>query len=146
VDSWWLIGTPLPILNIFGIYLLLLRVLPAYMEKRKPYNITTITRIYNLFQVAACSYFVYKGYKLNRFEIFEVPWRGVSLDTFLDEKEIESHYTTCWWFIWLRILEFAETIFFILRKKNNQVSFLHVYHHISTVVVLYIFARYSGSE
>lgn len=29
----------------------------------------------------------------------------------------------------LKILDLLDTIFIILRKKQNQVSFLHVYHH-----------------
>ncbi len=28
-----------------------------------------------------------------------------------------------------KLLEFADTAFFIIRKKNSQVTFLHVYHH-----------------
>ena len=28
--------------------------------------------------------------------------------------------------------EFMDTLIMILRKKNNQISFLHVYHHAST--------------
>lgn len=36
-----------------------------------------------------------------------------------------------WWFYFSKCLEMLDTIFFVLRKKNNQVSFLHVYHHAS---------------
>ncbi|CAB3979678.1 elongation of very long chain fatty acids 4 [Paramuricea clavata] len=31
-----------------------------------------------------------------------------------------------------------DTIFFILRKKNNQITFLHVYHHTSILVLWWI--------
>ena len=34
-----------------------------------------------------------------------------------------------WWFYFSKLLEFMDTFFFILRKKNGQISFLHVYHH-----------------
>ncbi|XP_070505842.1 very long chain fatty acid elongase F-like, partial [Chironomus tepperi] len=47
-------------------------------------------------------------------------------------------------FIILRLSELLETVFFVLRKKFKQVSMLHVYHHISTVVLLWIFLLYSG--
>ena len=36
-----------------------------------------------------------------------------------------------WWYYFSKCIEFLDTIFFILRKKNNQISFLHVYHHAS---------------
>lgn len=34
-----------------------------------------------------------------------------------------------WWYYISKLVEFLDTFFFILRKKNNQLSFLHVYHH-----------------
>ena len=37
--------------------------------------------------------------------------------------------SVCWWFYISKILELFDTLFFVLRKKNNQISFLHVYHH-----------------
>nr|CAD7398517.1 unnamed protein product [Timema cristinae] len=33
-------------------------------------------------------------------------------------------------------------MFFVLRKKNNQVTFLHVYHHVSTAGITFIGAKY----
>lgn len=46
----------------------------------------------------------------------------------------------------LKIFEFLETIFFVLRKKNSQISNLHVYHHVSTAGLVYIGANYYGCE
>ena len=34
--------------------------------------------------------------------------------------------------ILLQAYEFMDTLIMILRKKNSQISFLHVYHHAST--------------
>jgi hypothetical protein len=54
---------------------------------------------------------------------------------------------TFWFYgILLRIIEFIETIIFVLRKKQNQISFLHVYHHISTIIIFWVFLKYSGSK
>uniref|UniRef100_A0A1B6BWX1 Elongation of very long chain fatty acids protein n=2 Tax=Clastoptera arizonana TaxID=38151 RepID=A0A1B6BWX1_9HEMI len=35
----------------------------------------------------------------------------------------------CWWYYFSKFTEFFDTIFFVLRKKNEQVSTLHVIHH-----------------
>uniref|UniRef100_A0A8C3K4B0 Elongation of very long chain fatty acids protein n=1 Tax=Calidris pygmaea TaxID=425635 RepID=A0A8C3K4B0_9CHAR len=35
----------------------------------------------------------------------------------------------CWWFFFSKVIELLDTVFFILRKKQEQVTFLHVYHH-----------------
>ena len=37
--------------------------------------------------------------------------------------------SVCWWFYISKVLELFDTLFFILRKKNSQVTSLHVYHH-----------------
>ncbi|XP_017057395.1 elongation of very long chain fatty acids protein F-like isoform X2 [Drosophila ficusphila] len=43
-----------------------------------------------------------------------------------------------------KYMDLLETFFFVLRKKNQQISFLHVFHH--TYMVLFVFAilRYHG--
>ncbi|KAI5750176.1 hypothetical protein M8J76_013441 [Diaphorina citri] len=35
----------------------------------------------------------------------------------------------CWWYYFSKFTEFFDTFFFVLRKKQNQVSTLHVIHH-----------------
>lgn len=35
----------------------------------------------------------------------------------------------CWWYYISKFTEFFDTLFFILRKKNEHVSTLHVIHH-----------------
>lgn len=38
---------------------------------------------------------------------------------------------------WLKVTELSETVVFILRKKMTQVSVLHVFHHCSTIGLVY---------
>lgn len=35
----------------------------------------------------------------------------------------------CWWYFFSKFTEFFDTFFFIMRKRNDQVSTLHVIHH-----------------
>lgn len=37
-------------------------------------------------------------------------------------------------------------MFFVLRRKQNQITFLHVYHHMSVVCLALLFSRYTFSE
>lgn len=53
------------------------------------------------------------------------------------------HYVM-WWFLVLRIYELIETVFFVFRKKWNQITFLHVFHHVSSILIFWIFFKYSG--
>ena len=42
----------------------------------------------------------------------------------------------------LKIVDLLDTIFFVLRKKNNQVTFLHVYHHTGMVALTWNATKY----
>lgn len=46
-----------------------------------------------------------------------------------------------YFFYLLKVADLLDTIFFILRKKNNQVTFLHIYHHAGMVTIGYIYCK-----
>lgn len=43
-----------------------------------------------------------------------------------------------WWYFISKGIEYLDTVFFILRKKFSQVTFLHVYHHCSMFTLWWI--------
>lgn len=139
-------GTPYPLLLIIAVYLyVVLKAGPKFMENRKAFNLNNVTRVYNLFQIILCTYGVLKAPHMGLF--FKYGWKCVPLPKATDEitSQMLDYYNHYWFFILLRTSEFAETIFFVLRKKQNQVSLLHVYHHIAVVGLLWMFLKYSGS-
>ncbi|KAG5669859.1 hypothetical protein PVAND_000150 [Polypedilum vanderplanki] len=145
VSSWPFMATPYPLLTTIVIYLwIVLKAGPKYMSKRKPFNITTIIRIYNILQVIACIYFVVTAHQ-HEFT-FALMWQCVNVPQKNDviPNHLMALNNMLWLFLMLRIIEFFETIFFVMRKKFDQVTALHCYHHISTVVLLWIFLKYSG--
>lgn len=111
------------------------------MKKRQAYELTTITRSYNIFQVLCCIYLVKKYY--------ENGWsysKAINCD-FKPTSEVVLGVAGVWWLnTMVRILELVETIFFILRKKFNQASFLHIYHHISSIAIIWSILKYEPSE
>lgn len=54
--------------------------------------------------------------------------------------DVNEYNIACalWWFYISKLVEMMDTIFFVLRKKNNQISFLHVYHHASMFPLWFI--------
>lgn len=146
VTSWPLMSSPIPLTTIFAMYLLFVyKIGPAFMRNRKPFNLTLVTRIYNVYQILACTAFIILGYQHEmRLEYIWKCFQSPKLRGYVSEMEMRYYYF-CWYFIMLRLSELIETVFFILRKKDNQVSVLHVYHHISTIVLLYIYNQYTGS-
>lgn len=47
-----------------------------------------------------------------------------------------------WWLMFLKLFDYVETVVFVLRKKQNQVSGLHVYHHVSNIVCVWYYLKY----
>lgn len=43
-----------------------------------------------------------------------------------------------WWYFISKGIEYLDTVFFILRKKFSQVTFLHVYHHCTMFTLWWI--------
>ena len=50
--------------------------------------------------------------------------------------------------VWLyyisKCIEFLDTIFYMLRKKNSQITFLHVYHHATMFPIWWIAVRWAA--
>ena len=52
--------------------------------------------------------------------------------------------SACWFCYFSKFVEFMDTVFFVLRKKNNQITFLHVYHHSSMALVLWMWTKWAA--
>lgn len=59
-----------------------------------------------------------------------------------NSMEMCMAYVTYSYFI-LKLMDYLDTVFFILRKKWAHVSFLHVYHHLMISVGSYILVLYA---
>jgi hypothetical protein len=110
--------------------------LPKFMKNRDPYAVKNWLRFYNIFQIIACSVFVVMTYNLG-FD-YRFIWKCESFDFIGREGRIKI-LLGLFLFLSLRVFEFSETFVFMLRKKLNQASFLHMYHHVSTVLLMWVF-------
>lgn len=125
------------LLIIFGAYLWFVLVAgPKFMKNREAYNVTPLLRVYNISQVISCSIYVVRAYMLGF--TFQYIFKCQRFEFLSDDARLEI-LIGCWLFLNLRVFEFVETIFFVLRKKQNQASFLHIFHHIGSVMMTWLF-------
>lgn len=68
-----------------------------------------------------------------------IRWKGISKAC---SPIIFQIAAALWWYYFSKCIEFLDTIFFVMRKKNNQVSFLHVYHHASMFPLWWLGVKY----
>ncbi|XP_033215559.1 elongation of very long chain fatty acids protein 4-like [Belonocnema kinseyi] len=139
VTDWPLMGSMWPTFFILVSYVyVVFQCGPRYMKNKPAYDLRTFIRCYNIFQIVTNAYIVR--------EILAVYPDAAAL------RCVPGDYSTtpsalriaraCYWVSLLKVIDLIETVIFVLRKKNNQITFLHVYHHITTVLAALISLRY----
>lgn len=90
------------------------------------FRLKPVMRVYNAFMVVLSFYMGSKAILLNRASnnpVFCVPLAGG-----VGGNEMAR---LTWLFTFSKVLEFLDTVFMIVEGRLRQVSFLHVYHHLS---------------
>lgn len=95
---------------------------------------------YNIYQIVACVYVIKTMWDDEGLPPTEYFSKCTKATSFLNSPKL---YKFTLLIYWLKASEMLETIVFVLRKKNNQISFLHVFHHCATITMSYL-GGYSG--
>ena len=139
-NNWPFVSSPFPTILISLLYLyFVLRCGPRYMKDKPPYSCRKFIQFYNIFQIVLNYLIVY--------HIFDAGWYE---DYFIycvkpDYSSNPRPYkiaTILWYTYMLKLIDYVETGVFVLRKKNRQVSFLHLYHHVSTAMLAWLYVKY----
>ncbi|XP_026729756.1 elongation of very long chain fatty acids protein 7-like [Trichoplusia ni] len=131
--EWFLAAKPYQIVTLLGLYhMFVLKWGPQFMKNRKPFNLDIIMVAYNAIQVVVCVLIFIKALYLGWG--WDYKWFCEPIDYSFTPKAIEVSRLTYYYFL-LKVVDLLDTIFFVLRKKFNQVSFLHVYHHTGMVLL-----------
>lgn len=119
--------SPWVILSTVVLYLYFVQDLgPSLMAKRKAFNLHRVMQVYNVVQIVVCTYLIYKAMILSWLVDFNFMCHVVDYSP--DPRQIEIARTV-WMYFMVKVFDLLDTVFFVLRKKEKQISFLHVYHH-----------------
>ncbi|KAJ3606387.1 hypothetical protein NHX12_025908 [Muraenolepis orangiensis] len=130
-----MMSSPLPTLAISCLYLLFLWAGPRYMQDRQPFTLRKTLTAYNFSMVVLNFYIAKELLIASRAAGYSYLCQPVDYSEDVNEVRIAS---ALWWYYISKGVEFLDTVFFILRKKFNQVSFLHVYHHCTMFILWWI--------
>eukprot|EP00117_Sycon_ciliatum_P042101 scpid78516/ scgid1871/ Elongation of very long chain fatty acids protein 4; 3-keto acyl-CoA synthase Elovl4; ELOVL fatty acid elongase 4 len=139
--DWPLVRSPLPMIVWLVVYLLAVFFGPKLMKNRQPFELRGLMAGYNLLMV------VWSGYMMTELHLvtYHLDNRYCTGIDYSDDPKAVRLASVIWLTYISKGIEFSDTIIFILRKKTNQVTFLHVYHHAVVLVVGYMAARwYTG--
>ncbi|KAM7362120.1 very long chain fatty acid elongase 7-like isoform 1-T1 [Cochliomyia hominivorax] len=134
-----LMDNPLYTFGLVGIYLCWVLVIgPFFMRDRKPFQLRRTLVIYNAFQVTISAYMFY--------EHLMAGWLSYNLKCqpvdYSDGPMSKRMLNLCYIYYLSKLTEFADTIFFVLRKKSNQITWLHVYHHSVTPLETWVLVKF----
>lgn len=138
--DWFLSGSILPLFTILVTYLYFcLYAGPRFMKDRKPFELRNTLIVYNAANVLLSVYLVY--------EALEAGWRKYYSFTcepvdYSNNPLAVRMAGAVWFYYMCKLIELMDTVFFVLRKKQNQVSFLHMYHHTMMPFAAFIGTKY----
>lgn len=121
----------------------LFRFIYSFMEKKSAFSLKWLLAAYNMIQVFVCCHIIF-GLLSNEFNIIKF-WKCQSVD-YKNNLKANTLVNYAYQTFLLKLFELAETVFFILRKKQTQVSKLHVYHHVSTAIFAWIVVKYTAGQ
>ncbi|XP_028523663.1 elongation of very long chain fatty acids protein AAEL008004 isoform X3 [Apis cerana] len=125
--NWFMMSSPFPTLFICLSYVYGVKVLgPKLMENRKPFQLKNVLIVYNLFQMVFSAWLFYESLMGGWWGHYSFHCQPVD---YSDNPIAIRMVHACWWYYFSKFTEFMDTIFFVLRKKNDHVSILHVIHH-----------------
>lgn len=124
--GWPLVDSPTPTLFYTVLYLSIVWLGPKLMKQRSAFKLTWALIPYNLAMAVLNGYIAIELFTAStrlRYSYICEPCREINHP---DELQIAN---AVWWYYISKLFEFCDTFFFILRKKEEQLTFLHVYHH-----------------
>ncbi|CAG9115797.1 unnamed protein product [Plutella xylostella] len=140
-ESWWMMSGPGPLITVLISYPLLLHfsraTLHAGPEALRPQVPRYVA--YNVSQVLMSVYLVYEGMVAGWWNDYNFSCQPVD---YSDTPKANRMAAAVWWYFFAKIVELLDTIFFVLRKKNRQISFLHLYHHTMMPICAWIGTKF----
>lgn len=141
VKNWLLMDTPFKTAAILLVYLILLRAITSYMKDKKPYSLKWPLIIYNTIQVIGSFYIFIEILTVAIKSNYSLTCQVV--DYSADPLPMRM-LSVLWWFYFSKAVDLLDTMFFALRKKSNQITFLHVFHHLTMFPYGWIGLKYVG--
>ncbi|CAH0554794.1 unnamed protein product [Brassicogethes aeneus] len=120
-------------------YLYLIDYLKKFMHNRPPYNLKSAILLYNGLQVCFNGYITYHAF----FESLNLSLYCSPINYSTEPRHLFVLKIAYFYFL-TKILDTLDTIFFILRKKDSHVSFLHIYHHFGMINITWIGVKFLG--
>lgn len=134
VKNYPLVGNDPTVLCLVIFYLLFVILGKRFMEHRKAVNVPVpVLFVYNFGLVIMSAYMleeVVVGVYQSQYDFF----CGRIMNTPAEMKVVNG----LWWYFFSKAIELLDTVWMVIRKKNDQITFLHVFHHSTMLLIWWI--------
>jgi len=137
-----LVKEPIYIFALVIAYLVIVIKGPKWMAHRDGFELRKPLVAYNFFLVALSAWMMY--------EFFVTTIINESVNFLCHPLNPQDRSASqmrqlnvLWVYFFSKVIEFMDTFFFILRKRNRQLTFLHVYHHASIFILEWLSIKYA---
>ncbi|KAK6989784.1 Elongation of very long chain fatty acids protein 2 [Biomphalaria glabrata] len=129
--NWFLVSdSPYPVWIITFLYLAMVALGPRLMKNRKPLSLQWFMVIYNL-GLVGLSIYMFVEIILSIWDAgYDLVCANYNKDSITNPKELRVA-KVLWWYFFSKAIELLDTVCMIARKKFEQVTFLHWFHHAS---------------
>jgi len=121
-------GGPWKIMTISFSYWLFVRILgPSMMKNREPFDLRSLMLLHNSFLIGVNGVGFFVALWIT--DMMKECWDCGPVDP--NSSDLKKNLTVYLGYIYFltKIVDFGDTIFFVLRKRFHQATFLHVFHH-----------------
>ncbi|XP_034654613.1 elongation of very long chain fatty acids protein F [Drosophila subobscura] len=131
------------LLVVLGYLVFVLKLGRDFMANRKPYNVRRAMLVYNLCQILMNAGLFGLGiYYMFVRRIYNL--RCMTMLPLEHPDKAQEHLIVYAYFV-NKLLDLADTLFFVLRKSYKQITVLHVYHHALMVLSPPLICRFYGT-
>lgn len=126
---WLLVSdSPWPVWILTSLYIIFVIMGPRIMKNRQPLDLKWFLVLYNLGLVALSLYMFIEMI----LSVLDAKYDMLCAE--FNEKNMTKPEdlrvaNVLWWYFFSKAIEFMDTVLMIVRKKNEQITFLHVFHH-----------------
>uniref|UniRef100_T1INI1 Elongation of very long chain fatty acids protein n=1 Tax=Strigamia maritima TaxID=126957 RepID=T1INI1_STRMM len=126
MDKYFVLSSPLVVIALCSFYIIFSLYLgPRWMKNRPPYNIKPLVVVFNVLMIVLNAYLHIQGWR-NGWSNYKLVCEPVDTS---DSPYALMISKLTYYYLLTKFFDWIDTLFFIMRKKFNHVSFLHVYHH-----------------
>eukprot|EP00922_Rhytidocystis_sp_ex-Travisia-forbesii_P028087 GHVS01041232.1.p1 GENE.GHVS01041232.1~~GHVS01041232.1.p1 ORF type:complete len:344 (+),score=56.18 GHVS01041232.1:141-1172(+) len=103
----------------------------SVMGKFAAEPILLLQTLYNLVQVCLCAYMIKEAIQEHRVQNYSFVCNRF-------DPNRDGMARVLWMFYFSKVVDFLDTFFIVVRQKWRQLSFLHVYHHLSIFLFYWV--------